>query len=716
MLVIKRDMRVKKYEEARIFEAIKSAYVDVYNSPLSADVIDDIYDIVMDVNEDIENMKKEKVTVEEIQDIVVKNIKQYDELVANAYQRYREERSKKRENKGYLNTEIEGIFNQTSEEIRNNANKDGSKLHTLRAMIADVAVKDYAKRNVVPAHLLERHEKSLYIHDMNYMGLPMFNCMLINWIDMLENGFVIAGKTIESPKSITTAIALLSQIVAHVSSNCYGGVTLPKLTALKTYVKRSYDKHYEVGLKWLQDEEKAKEYALERVEKECYDSAQAFEYECQTLTNSRGEVPFLTIELDCGDENATLEEEIFERMIIKSFLTMRLNGLTGGKTATFPKIVFETKKGVNLNPEDKYYDLFQLAVKCSSVRLYPDYINYDKCVEVTGGYKPPMSCRSFLGEYINSDGEREIFGRFNQGVCSVNLPRLAIMAKGNEDDFYKLLEQELEYAKEVLMIRHNLLKGVRAEQAPILYMSGAVCRKQPNETIDDLLFGGYSSISIGYVGLHNTMIMLYGKSFYESDDYMDKAEKIMQFIRDFCEKAKKETNIGFSMYSTPFEVGATKLCKADVRDFGVIDGVNDKGYYENSFHFPSDQPIKPFEKIDIESRFSKIASGGGIQYIEAGNMIHNVKALETVIKYSYDKCHYFAVNVASDRCYECGFVGEIQSTCETETEYECPQCGNTDKHTMSIVRRLCGYISDLDERSTIDNKLKEINHRHKHIK
>lgn len=715
MQIRKRDGRLKDYNVDRIAIAIEKAYEDVYKESKSDDFKKFLVLTVQQVEINLDALNKEVVDIEKVQDIVVKAIKQRDKKVAKSYSDYRKERTKNREANGYISKEIDAIFNQTSEEIRNNANKAGDKIQCLRAMISDITCKHHARTKGFPQHLLDRHEKTLYIHDLNYASLPLFNCCLINWIDMLDNGFEIAGQQIETPKSITTAVALLSQIVSHVSSNCYGGVTLPQLSHLAKYAKKSYEKHVDVGRRWIKNEDEVKAYAMERLEKEVKDAAQGFEYEIQTLTNARAETPFLTIELDYGaEEFGTFEHEL-EKMVISAFLNMRKGGLTNGVVATFPKIVFKLKEGVNLNKEDRDYDMFRLACETSSVALYPDYLNEDTMVNVTGGYKPPMSCRSFLSEWIDEYGNRKTLGRWNNGVCSINLPRLAIMANKDEDKFFKLLDDELNYAKEVLLIRLSKLKGVKAKQAPILYMSGAMCRLDQEQTIDHLLYGGYSTISIGYIGLHNTMVSLYGKSYYESDEMMKKAEKIMNTMSDFCKQAKKETDLGFSLYSTPFEIGATKLCKQDTLDFGIIEGVTDNGYYENSFHFPSDKEINPFDKIMLESNFSKIATGGAIQYVECSNMIHNVDALEDIIRYSYDKTHYFAVNVSADKCFKCGYRGEILSTNETETEYQCPQCGNTDKKTMSVVRRLCGYLSALNERSTVDNKLKEINHRVKHI-
>jgi len=607
--VTKRDKTIVGFNKQKIADAIikamartdrgidkeaASAISDKVESKLSK--VKDIHDI-----EVIQNMVEQYLMLSNRKD------------VAQEYIRYRFKRNEERNSANNIDREIQGLFDMTSEEVVNNANKAGDKLHTYRAMIADITSKDYAKRNIVPKWLSDAHEEgSIYLHDYNYVAIPVYNCQLINWIDMLENGFEVGSTKITTPKGITTAIALLSQIVAHVSSSCYGGVSLPSLcTGLEPYVKKSYDKHYAVGLKWLNDYEKVEQYAWERLEKEVYDAAQAFEYEISTLTNSRGETPFLTIEFGLGVGE-------FCKLIQKSFLKVRLRGFENDVSPTFPKIIFSLKRGFNLEPTDENYDVFQLAVKCSSKRLYPDYINHEKIIEVTGSHKASMGCRSFLPSYKDENGNEKTLGRFNTGVVSISLPRLALKANGDESKFYELLEHYLTLTKDALLFRRSLLKGVKAKQAPILYQNGATSRLKPDDTIDELLENGYSTTSIGYAGLYNCMNALYGKSFLDSEEMMNKGVKIMQYMRDYADRQKEETGIGFSIYGSPAENLATKFCKKDIEDFGIIEGVTDQGYYENSFHVPATYNISPFDKIDVESVFSKISNGGAIQYVQFG--------------------------------------------------------------------------------------------------
>lgn len=703
--VIKRDGRKKDFSIVRIKDAIYKAYLEVETEETFFKQYRQLQDkILLDINK----LNKLEITVEEVQDITIKSLQTINKKVAKGYENYRNKRTLERESKSKTFRDIDEIFNQTSEEIINNANKAGDRLQTYRAMISDVTCGNYADSRIIPSHILKEHGKSIYIHDKSYLPIPIFNCILVNWMDMLENGFHMGSTYISTPNSITTAVALLSQIISHTTSNTYGGNTLGDLDiGLEPYMQKSYNKHLDIAKRYILDKEKQTEYAWERLEKEVYDAVQGLEYEITTLMNSRGEQPFETITF--GRSKTKLG-----RLFQKAYLETRYKGFTDGTTPVFPKICFFLERGVNLNPTDPNYDIFKLAVKCSSVRMYPDYLNVEKLIENTGDVKSPMSCRSFLATYKDENGNIITHSRFNQGVCSINLPRLAIESNHDEKKFYKLLDDALELTRQVLMIRHDMLRTVKAKQCPILYMDGAVARLNPEDSIEPLLLNGFSSISIGYVGLHNCMVALYGKSYYENEQLMNKGKAILQYIRDYCEKQKKKTTIGFSLYSTPAETLATKFCRQDTKDFGVIEGVNDIGYYENSFHYPSVKDVTAFEKIDIESNFPKIASGGAINYVQFGNMENNLEALEQVIRYAYDKVHYFGVNTRPDRCLACGYKGLIESTNLETNDYKCPQCGNIDKLKMNIVIRLCGYLGSLSERPTIDMKMKEMNTRVTH--
>ena len=708
MTIYKRDGRKADFSKDKIKIAVLKAFADVdgeetaYAKEKAREIANYIESLDKDMNvESIQNIVEEKLMSSNRKD------------VARAYVRFRYKRELVREARTNLDYEILGLKDGTSEEVKNNANKDGKKLQTLKPMIADVTIIDQAKRLIIPERIMKHHEKEIYIHDMNYFGIPLHNCCLINWEECLEHGMIIGNAPIEKPSTITVAINLLSQIVAHVSSNCYGGVTLINLTkGLCQYGKGSLNQWRDIAEE--NNVPNGEEFAWKMLQREVKKAIKGLEYEILTLTNSRGEIPFCTFELDCIDLEASDEEQKIQHMILTNLLQVRIDGLTGGVTPVFPKLCFETKRGNNLDPQDKYYDTYKLAVKCSSIRLYPDYLMHDKLVEVTGGYKAPMSCRSFIPELSDENGNRVVGGGFNLGVCSVNLPRLAIMAEHDEDKFYKLLKEYLDIARDALMLRRDMMKEVKAKQAPILYQYGAIARLEPEETIEKLLYKDRSTVSIGYVGIHNALMALYGKS-YDDKEALKKAIKMIQFMKDYCQHLKDETNIGFSLYSTPAEVLATKFCRSDIKEFGIIEGVNDNGYYENSFHYPSYKDIVAFDKIDIESQMSKLATGGAIQYVEFGNMIHNVEALEEIIRYAYDKCHYFGVNVSSDRCFKCGYIGQMTALDETNNHFQCPQCGNTNNEEMSVIRRLCGYLGSLSERPTVDGKMKEMASRVKHF-
>ena len=708
MTIYKRDGRKADFSKDKIKIAVLKAFADVdgeetaYAKEKAREIANYIESLDKDLNvESIQNIVEEKLMSSNRKD------------VARAYVRFRYKRELVREARTNLDYEILGLKDGTSEEVKNNANKDGKKLQTLKPMIADVTIIDQAKRLIIPERIMKHHEKEIYIHDMNYFGIPLHNCCLINWEECLEHGMIIGNAPIEKPSTITVAINLLSQIVAHVSSNCYGGVTLINLTkGLCQYGKGSLNQWRDIAEE--NNVPNGEEFAWKMLQREVKKAIKGLEYEILTLTNSRGEIPFCTFELDCIDLEASDEEQKIQHMILTNLLQVRIDGLTGGVTPVFPKLCFETKRGNNLDPQDKYYDTYKLAVKCSSIRLYPDYLMHDKLVEVTGGYKAPMSCRSFIPELSDENGNRVVGGGFNLGVCSVNLPRLAIMAEHDEDKFYKLLKEYLDIARDALMLRRDMMKEVKAKQAPILYQYGAIARLEPEETIEKLLYKDRSTVSIGYVGIHNALMSLYGKS-YDDKEALKKAIKMIQFMKDYCQHLKDETNIGFSLYSTPAETLATKFCRSDVKEFGIIEGVNDTGYYENSFHYPSYKDIVAFDKIDIESQMSKLATGGAIQYVEFGNMIHNVEALEEIIRYAYDKCHYFGVNVSSDRCFKCGYIGQMTALDETNNHFQCPQCGNTNNEEMSVIRRLCGYLGSLSERPTVDGKMKEMASRVKHF-
>lgn len=680
--IIKRDGSIKAFEWQRIEIALTNAYKEIYgedvdiqmNYILEMDkILDNIYD-------DINLFEEDYISVEEVQDIVVSNLNKINKKVGKAYSDYRDERTFERERRSDSNSEIQKIIDANSEETTSNGNVDGNKIQSIRALVANIFTRKYSEWRYIPKKLRKKHKKELYMHDEQYVGLPFYNCCNVSWQEMFETGFDLGTAKIETPKSLATAVNVLTQVASHISSNTYGGTTFGDLgNGLLPYAKKSLKKHREIANMFVMPE-KREEYVWSRLEKEIEDSMQSLEYEIQTLVTSRGETPFLTLGLDIPKDYYTEEERCIHNMIIKAILEQRLRGLTGGVTPVFPKLVFQLKDGVNLNPGEKEYEMFKLAIEVSANRQYPDYLMTDRLEEVTGGFKFPMGCRSF-----------KVDGKFNWGVISINLVRLAILSHGDEGLFYKLLQEQLDDCEEFFKIRYNVLKSVKAKQAPILYMSGAIARLNPDETIERLLQKDWSSISIGYVGLQNCLKALYGEGLEnQNGEIIKKGAEIMQYIRDFCDRKKVETGWGYSMYGTPAEVLATKFCVEDVKDFGVIEGVNDNGYYENSFHYPSNTLISPFEKLDVESNLNKISSGGAISFIELGDMTKNLEALEDIVRYAYNKTHFLGISSISDKCLKCGYIGEIYTKQNSDFDFQCPNCKNDDKMLLSVIRKLCG--------------------------
>lgn len=707
--IIKRDGSRQPFDAPRIVKAVASALHDAQikdhdfaeyvakkvANTVAGQALVDIYDIQ-----------------DQVEDLLMSS--EYHNA-ARKYIEFRQTRDIERESRNAMGRDILSIINQDNEELMNeNANKDSQVIPTQRDLLAGVVAKYYAKQHILPAHITTAHERGeIHYHDLDYAPFfPMFNCMLIDIEGMMNNGFRMGNAEIETPRSITTAAAITAQIIAQVSSHIYGGTSINEIDRIHApYVRKTFDKHLQQGMRWIGDDEKARAYAMEMTEKDCYDAYQALEYEVNTLHTANGQTPFVTFGFGLG----TSWEE---RLVQKSILKNRIRGLGRNcKTPVFPKLVFAIKKGVNFGPEDPNYDIKQLALECASKRMYPDILNYDKLVEVTGSFKTPMGCRSFLGVY-EEDGKQIHDGRNNLGVVSLNLPRIAIESQGSEETFYKLLEQRLQLAKEALMTRIQRLDSVRARVAPILYVEGACgVRLKPDDKISDIFKQGRASISLGYIGIHETINALYGgKSgagdIYDSAELRQKAVAIVETLRGAVNRWKEETGYGFSLYSTPSESLCDRFCRLDRKKFGVIEGVTEKGYYTNSFHLDVEKKVNPYDKVDFEQVYPQHASGGFICYGEYPNMTHNLKALENVWDYTYDKVPYYGTNTPNDSCYSCGYEGEFHAT---SRGFECPQCKNRDSDRMSVTRRVCGYLGQPNSRPFIKGKQEEVVRRVKHL-
>ncbi|NUE81542.1 anaerobic ribonucleoside-triphosphate reductase [Snodgrassella alvi] len=703
-IVIKRDGCHVPFDTARIKEAIQQAAKAVQ--------INDI-DYCHQVAESVAGhlAEREYIDIHDIQQAVEDQLMagQYKEL-ARAYIEYRHSRDVARESRSRLNREIQGLVEQTNFSLLNeNANKDSKVIPTQRDLLAGIVAKHYAQQHLLPRDVVLAHERGeIHYHDLDYAPFfPMFNCMLIDLKGMLTNGFKMGNAEIEQPKSIATATAVTAQIIAQVASHIYGGSTINRIDeVLAPFVRASYNKHLAVATEW--QIANANDYARARTEKECYDAFQSLEYEVNTLHTANGQTPFVTFGFGLG---TSWESRLIQTAILRN----RLAGLgKNGKTAVFPKLVFSIKDGINHKAGDINYDIKQLALECASKRMYPDILNYDQVVAVTGSFKTPMGCRSFLGVY-EENGEQIHEGRNNLGVISLNLPRIAIEARYDETRFWQLLDERLQLCRKALMTRIARFENVKARVAPILYMEGACgVRLNADDSVAQIFKNGRASISLGYIGLHETINALYGteKHVFDSETLREKAIAIVQKLRDTADRWKAETGYGFSLYSTPSENLCDRFCRLDTAEFGVIDGVTDKGYYTNSFHLDVEKKVNPYDKIDFEAPYPKMASGGFICYGEYPNLQHNLKALEDVWDYSYRYVPYYGTNTPIDECYDCGFSGEFSCTSKG---FVCPKCGNHDPARVSVTRRVCGYLGSPDSRPFNAGKQEEVKRRVKHL-
>tara|TARA_R110001583_G_scaffold49303_3_gene154316 strand:+ start:3475 stop:5640 length:2166 start_codon:yes stop_codon:yes gene_type:complete len=702
-VVIKRDGSQAPFNTQRIAEAILKASGAARCKGVDA------FAIAGEVENDLKDQFE--VDIHEIQQKVEHYLMKKGHLeLARVYIEYRHDRDLARERKSHLNSEIDGLIEQSNASLLNeNANKDGKVIPTQRDLLAGIVAKHYAKSYILPRDVVRAHDKGeIHYHDLDYAPFfPMFNCMLIDIKGMFTDGFKMGNAEIEEPKSISTATAVCAQIIAQVASHIYGGTTINGIdTTLAPYVAKSYQKHLATAKKWGINEPQA--YADEQTEKECYNAFQSLEYEVNTLHTANGQTPFVTFGFGLGTSWEA-------RLIQQSIFKIRLAGLgKNRKTAIFPKLVFAIKEGVNLKAEDQNYDIKQLALECASKRMYPDILNFDKVVEITGSFKTPMGCRSFLGAYTEND-ELVHDGRNNLGVVSLNLPRISLESGGNEKVFYELLDKRLLIAKKALDTRIERLSEVKASVAPILYMEGACgVRLKADDCIADIFKNGRASISLGYIGLHEAINALYGAHGHLFDDKekQQKAIEMIRYLKVATEAWAKESGYAFSLYSTPSENLCDRFCRLDAKQFGVLEGVTDKGYYTNSFHLDVEKQVNPYDKLDFEMPYPEIASGGFICYGEYPNMQHNLKALEDVWDYSYSRVPYYGTNTPIDECYECGFHGEFECTSKGFT---CPSCGNSDPEKVAVTRRVCGYLGSPDSRPFNEGKQEEVKRRVKHL-
>lgn len=689
MQVVKRDGRSVDFDRQKIRIAIGKANAEVPKKErASAKDIDAVIEY-------IESENRKRILVEDIQDIVEQKLMERGKYaLAKTYIIYRYTRALVRK----ANTTDESILslikNSNRDVMEENSNKNAVAAATQRDLIAGEVSKDLTKRILLPEKISKAHEDGvLHFHDADYFLQPIFNCCLIDIGNMLDNGTVMNGKLIESPKSFQVACTIMTQIIAAVACSQYGGQSVD-IKHLGRYLRLSKEKihrHIVETCPELTDDE-VKALAADRLQDELRSGVQTIQYQINTLMTTNGQSPFVTLFLNLDETNEYIEENA---MIVEEVLRQRLEGIKNEKgvyvTPAFPKLVYVLYEHNNLSG-GKYDYITELAVQCSAKRMYPDYISAKKMREnYEGNVFSPMGCRSFLSTWKDENGNYKFEGRFNQGVVSINLPQIGIVAKGDEEVFWKEFDERLQLCYEALMCRHEALMGIKSDVSPIHWQYGAIARLQKGETIDKLLEGGYSTISLGYIGLYELTKLMKGVS-HTDPKGEEFALRVMQHMRDKTEEWKQKTGIGFGLYGTPAESLCYRFARIDKARFGTIEDVTDKGYYTNSYHVDVREHIDGFSKLAFESKFQQISSGGAISYIEIPNMRHNIPALKEVVKFIYDNIQYAEFNTKSDYCQVCGFDGEI--IINDDNEWECPQCHNKDHSKMNVTRRTCGYLGE----------------------
>ena len=651
-------------------------------------------DIAKLIANDAENYFKdenETPTIYKIESYVYERLVHYGQsITAKSYEGYRAVQSFKR-NINTTDESILGLIQKTNEDVlKENSNKNSVIAATQRDLIAGEVSKDISRRRLIPPHLVQAHDEgAIHWHDMDYTLSPIFNCCLINLEDMLNNGTVINDKLVESPKSFGTACTVTTQIIAQVASNQYGGQSIT-IKHLAKFLRVTYDKYYKFYMEKYNNEELAKDLANDMKMKDLRDGVQTIRYQLSTLQTTNGQAPFSTIYLEIEEGNE-YEEEM--ALICEEMIKQRLEGMKNYKGQeigeAFPKLVYLLDEH-NCLEGGKYDYITKLAAECTAKRLVPDYqsakimrMNYE------GNTFPPMGCRSHLSPWKDGNGDYKWYGRFNQGVISLNLPQIGIIANGDMELFWELLDQRLALCKEALITRHNMLLGTVSDVSPIHWQHGAIARLEKGEAIDKLLNEGYSTLSLGYVGIHEMVQAMLGVS-HTTPEGEKFALEVMNHMKDACDEWKNETGLGFGLYGTPAENLIYRFCRLDKARFGEIKNVTDRLYYTNSYHVHVCEEIDAFSKLKFESQFHGISLGGCISYVEVPDLTRNVEAVESLINFIYHNIQYAEINTKPDICYSCGYTGEIKL--DENLEWYCPSCGNREESEMQVMRRTCGYI------------------------
>ena len=595
--------------------------------------------------------------------------------------------------------------------VNENANKDSEVFSTQRDLTAGTVGKTVGL-TMMPQHIAKAHLRGdIHWHDLDYTPLsPMSNCCLIDFKEMLTNGFKIGNAFMESPNSIGVATSQVAQIITNVASSQYGGCSFDRADqVLAPFAQKNYEKHLKDAHELIDDDEKADEFAKKRTKKDIYDAMQSLEYEINTMFSSQGQTPFTSLGFGLGTSWT-------EREIQKDILRIRIAGLgKEHRTAIFPKLLFTLKKGLNLHPGDPNYDVKQLAVQCSTKRMYPDILNYDKIVEITGSFKCPMGCRSFLQGWKDENGKEVNSGRMNLGVVTVNLPRIAMESHGDMDLFWKIFNIRMQTCHEALEFKAHRVTEAEPVNAPILYQFGAFGKRLKEDgNVNELFKNGRATISLGYIGLYEVGTVFFGPNWEHNKEAHDFTIEIVKKMHDLCAKWEKQdpNHYHYSLYSTPSESLTDRFCRLDIEKFGKVKDITDKEYYTNSFHYDVRKHPTPFEKLEFEKDYPQYAAGGFIHYCEYPNLKQNPAALEAVWDWAYDKVGYLGTNTPIDKCYKCGFAGEFKATAKG---FQCPVCGNHDPKTCDCVKRTCGYLGNPLKRPMVHGRHEEIAHRVKHM-
>lgn len=692
MKVIKRDGHVVDYEPEKIEAAIQKANQEVNE----ADRVSDIQ--IRNIIKYIEGLKKKRMLVEDIQDVIEMRLMSLGKYVlAKAYITYRYTRELVRRSNTTDLTIKELIDGDSEYWNTENSNKNARVVTTQRDYLAGITSTDITRRFLLPEDVVNAHDSGIiHFHDADYFAQnALHNCDLINLDDMLQNGTSINGVMIEKPHRFLTAMTIATQLITAVSSSQYGGATIT-LTHLAPFVRASreyYEKRYSNR---KLTKEQVKKFVEEDLHKEIVDGVQTFQYQINSMTTTNGQAPFLSVNMYLG-ETEEYKDEL--AMIIEEVLRQRIQGMKNEKgvwiTPAFPKLLYVLEED-NINPKSKYYYLTKLAAECTAKRMVPDYISEKVMKELkidkngNGQCYPCMGCRSFLTPYVDNDGKPKYYGRFNQGVVTLNLPDIALSSKKDMDEFWKIFDERLELSHKALRIRYKRLSKATSDVAPILWQHGALARLPKGASIKELLHNGYSTISLGYAGLYECVKYMTGKSHTDGAEGEEFGLKVMQHLNDACNKWKEEEKIDYSVYGTPIESTTYKFAKCLKERFGVIKGITDRNYITNSYHIPVFEEVDAFTKLAIESKFQKLSPGGAISYVEAPNLVKNLDAVLELITFIYNNIMYAEINTKSDYCHKCGYTGEI--LIDDNLEWYCPECGNRDHTKLNVARRTCGYI------------------------